>query len=553
MRFQRLIAVLIVLIGSLGFAFGANQTQDLPGSIYIRNAKSEKIIVFVHGFLGDSISTWTNGSSYWPKMITADHDFDGVDVFVYQYPTSINADLTPGQVADDMRMVLKSNGVSDRKQLIFLSHSMGGIVTRAYLLNNRDIAEKTVLLQFYSTPTNGSSLGAIATVASRLGIWSNSQATNLSSNIEKNYLGNQVMQWQNARFSIPSYCAYEEDTTFGFKVVPFESATALCNALLTPVEANHFDIVKPLDFQSKQYLIFKESFKDAFARASSNQASPPSLVRNVGSMGGFSFIGNTVIGVGGTTVLDNAGSVGQVMVEGNYMYGAASGSSGAIVNNSGQIDQTSVSNNTIQLEQPLQETTNHGVITYDQQSIASMFHGVSNLWLDHAGAYGFGRLIGPSDSIGSMYVTDSDINLTATNAEGSRPTESNQLGQIGSVYVWGSRFKVDEAQTAPRQDMRIPFDVLNNHGVRNINGTFTSVITVNENIPAALDYLTIALRGGNILGLSVLGKPVNALAQVPLAGYAIVKLIKPSVPLTIAVVHSQAVCSCEGIVSWGVR
>ena len=255
--------MLLLLVIPMSYS---TRAQRLPGSTYIRNTNADKVIVFVHGFLGDSVSTWTNGQSYWPEMIVNDHDFDGVDVFVYQYPTSINADLTPDQVADDMRAVLKSNGVSDRKKLIFLSHSMGGVITRAYLLRYRDIAAKTAFLQFYSTPTDGSSLATIASLASQISHLGNAQIDRLKSNIEKDYLGGQTRDWQSARFSIPSYCAYEEQPTYGMTVVSFESATALCNSPPNAVNTNHIDIVKPLNEQSQPYSIFKANFKDAFDR-----------------------------------------------------------------------------------------------------------------------------------------------------------------------------------------------------------------------------------------------------------------------------------------------
>lgn len=272
-------SVIIPLLLAISIPY-PSRAQSLPSSTYIRNTKADRIIVFVHGFLGDSVSTWTNGQSYWPKMIVNDHYFDGADVFVYQYQTSIDADLTPDQVADDMRVVLKSNGVSDRKELIFLSHSMGGVITRAYLLKYRDIAAKTAFLQFYATPTDGSSVATIASLASRIGHLGNAQIDRLKSNIEKDYLGDQTRDWQSARFNIPSYCAYEEQSTYGIKVVSFESATALCNSPPDAVDTNYIDIVKPLDEQSQSYLIFKANFKDAFDRLMRQGQSTSSVVRN---------------------------------------------------------------------------------------------------------------------------------------------------------------------------------------------------------------------------------------------------------------------------------
>jgi hypothetical protein len=493
MRFRKLILLFITLIGVAITAVGTSQADDLPYSKYIRDTHSDKVIIFVYGFLGDSVSTWTNGQSYWPAMITNDPDFNGVDVFVYQYPTSIHTDLTPDQVADDMRVVLKSYDISDRHQLSFVSHSMGGIVTRAYLLKNRDIANKTMMLQFYSTPTDGSSLASIGALAAHLTNLSTSQIEKLTNDIEKNYLGDQTRACEAAGFNISSYCAYEELPTFGFRVVNFESATALCNRASTGVEANHIDIVKPLDLLSRSYLIFKANLRDSLAHVSLPGAITSSIIRNEGSgtIGSFDFTGNTVIGV--TTVLDNAGSVGQALVDNNFISGGPKSGTGPIIENTGRIGTGSVSNNTIQLAEgsaaaPREQQSTAG----DLPSVASVFRGVNSLWLDHAGADGFGSLIGPSDNVGSMYVTDSTVNLVGTRIDGIKP--SSQPGQVGYLSVWGSTFKVTE----PRRDMVIPFDILNNHGISNANGTFTSGITVAENIPADLDYVTIALKGKKV-------------------------------------------------------
>jgi hypothetical protein len=89
--------------------------EPLPSSHFVRNENSGRVIVFVHGFRGNSIETWSNGSSYWPDMITKDRDYDGVDVFAYEYPTSFTNNLTLEEIAEDMHTALKVNGVTDRR------------------------------------------------------------------------------------------------------------------------------------------------------------------------------------------------------------------------------------------------------------------------------------------------------------------------------------------------------------------------------------------------------------------------------------------------------
>jgi hypothetical protein len=66
-------------------------TAEEPTSKYIRQSGADTVIVFVHGILGDGVSTWTNTktNSYWPVMLEQDHTFDGIDIFVYSYHTKL--------------------------------------------------------------------------------------------------------------------------------------------------------------------------------------------------------------------------------------------------------------------------------------------------------------------------------------------------------------------------------------------------------------------------------------------------------------------------------
>jgi pimeloyl-ACP methyl ester carboxylesterase len=117
--------------------------------------------VFVHGIGGDGITSWTNKNSYWPELLTHDPSFGGSDIFVYSYPTGLWATMSIDELADNMKAVLIAKGVTNYQKIIFLSHSMGGIVTRDYLLKNRDIAQRTAFAYFFSTPTTGNEEASI--------------------------------------------------------------------------------------------------------------------------------------------------------------------------------------------------------------------------------------------------------------------------------------------------------------------------------------------------------------------------------------------------------
>jgi hypothetical protein len=245
---------------------GATEAAEAP-SRYIRQvAGSDTAIVFVHGVLGDSQATWTNGTTYWPTMLAADHAFDGADIFVYAYPTSLWATLSPDELAENLRLQLNAHGVSNHQRIVFLTHSLGGLVTRAYLLKNRYAAEHTAFAYFYSTPTEGSQVASLATLLSR-----NPQFGNMKPIDADNYLGNLLRQWLSAQYKISSYCAYEKRSTYGLSIVTFQSASALCNRPLDPIDTNHIDIVKPSNSDAYSYLAFKAAYQIEMRAATPNQ------------------------------------------------------------------------------------------------------------------------------------------------------------------------------------------------------------------------------------------------------------------------------------------
>jgi hypothetical protein len=158
-----------------------------------------------------------------------------------------------------MRAVLDANGVKNYSKMIFLSHSMGGVVTRAYLLQNRDIADRTAFAYFFSTPTTGSQAASIAQWA-----FSSPQIAELKSMKAEDYLADVVRQWRAAEFTFPSYCAYEKRPTFGLAlVVTMDSASNLCTKPLDPIDADHSGMVKPASENSEPYIAFKFAYLDA--------------------------------------------------------------------------------------------------------------------------------------------------------------------------------------------------------------------------------------------------------------------------------------------------
>jgi triacylglycerol esterase/lipase EstA (alpha/beta hydrolase family) len=137
--------------------------QEIRSKFVRQNVGADTVIVFVHGMMGDGVSTWTNPktNAYWPEMLTKDPAFDGSDVYVYSYGSGFWATMSIDELAENMRADLSAHGVSNYKKIIFLSHSMGGLITRAYLLKNKDTAARTLFTYFFSTPTTGSQIASL--------------------------------------------------------------------------------------------------------------------------------------------------------------------------------------------------------------------------------------------------------------------------------------------------------------------------------------------------------------------------------------------------------
>ena len=249
-----------------------------PQSRYIRkNSHATGVIVFVHGLMGDGTTTWTNPQThaYWPDLISHDKLFDGFDIYVYEYPSPrVSNTYSPDEIAVDMRLHFDSDKILQHDHLVFLVHSLGGIVTRSYLTKYRKAAERVAFAYFFATPTTGSDSAGRAALISN-----NPQVGKLRRMTSTDYLADLQRQWFAADFKFPSYCAYEVQETYHLLIVDQSSASSLCSHL-EPIDANHIDIVKPADSRSPSYLTFRAAFEQEVVGADARTQHPISGIRS---------------------------------------------------------------------------------------------------------------------------------------------------------------------------------------------------------------------------------------------------------------------------------
>lgn len=261
MKYKELIYITLF---SLSLLSCANRPEspgvapEFPG--YVRDTGTRTgVIVFVHGVIGNGRSTWTNQESgtFWPQLLTEDEAFNGFNVYVYEYPSPLfRTSLNQDEVAENMRLQLEEDGITAHSEIIFLVHSMGGIVVRSYLQKYQDVADRVKFIYFFASPTEGAEIARIGNLLSL-----NKQFGRMVPIDADSYLADLIRSWLAARFGIKSYCAYEKlpSPAVGI-IVEMASASALCTEPLDPIDANHIDIVKPANQKSNSYLAFRNAF-----------------------------------------------------------------------------------------------------------------------------------------------------------------------------------------------------------------------------------------------------------------------------------------------------
>src|ERR1700733_4128681 len=241
------------------------------GSVRESNAQTgrNKAIVFVHGIHGSRDGTWKNTSNmaYWPDLMKVDNTFSDADVIVEGYPTPFTGNHKD---VDDIAKALEAELrpiFDSHKQVIFICHSLGGLIVKQLIIDHPNLAQKVPFIVFYATPGAGAFIARFASVFS-----GDPLLKSMSDSGDETYLLDLENRWRSGGFAtIHRYCAYEEqkmrpsdlrslfvggapnaaakllDFVGGIYVVDPSSATYGCDsdAAFTGIDGNHLQIVKP--------------------------------------------------------------------------------------------------------------------------------------------------------------------------------------------------------------------------------------------------------------------------------------------------------------------
>jgi triacylglycerol esterase/lipase EstA (alpha/beta hydrolase family) len=106
---------------------------------WLRQPSKGIVAVYVHGILSSGESCWrTKNGPYWPELFLSDTSLSDVGVYVLTYKTGVfSGTYDLGDVVDALKPHLHLDNVWGQHQLIFICHSMGGIVVRRYLIQQQ--------------------------------------------------------------------------------------------------------------------------------------------------------------------------------------------------------------------------------------------------------------------------------------------------------------------------------------------------------------------------------------------------------------------------------
>jgi len=103
---------------------------------WIRRPQGATSAVFVHGILSSGESCWRNDNgSYWPELLKNEPELGSLGIYVFTYQTGIfSGSYRIGDIVDALKTHMQLDGVLQSTDLIFVCHSMGGIVVRKFIV-----------------------------------------------------------------------------------------------------------------------------------------------------------------------------------------------------------------------------------------------------------------------------------------------------------------------------------------------------------------------------------------------------------------------------------
>lgn len=141
------------------YLFGMRGKKAAPDCVSYRCSDSQAALLFVHGFTGRALGTWTS----FIEVLLGDPRLGGWDVFSIGYPTSLRLDVVGVWDADPdldvcalgLRTRLSLKPLSEYRAVALVAHSMGGLVVQKAITDDPELSKRLSHVFLFATPSDG--------------------------------------------------------------------------------------------------------------------------------------------------------------------------------------------------------------------------------------------------------------------------------------------------------------------------------------------------------------------------------------------------------------
>ena len=158
-RRAKVVSLAVVLTLAAGASYGAyryGQTEPLSPELLVMPpptcARGDTLVLFIHGWRGHPRGTWNE----FPHLMCQDAAFKNAEVLSIGYPIFlIGANPSMEETASWLADKLAANGVSRYQKIAVVAHSIGGLLARRMVLEQRPELRNIGLLIEVGTPHRG--------------------------------------------------------------------------------------------------------------------------------------------------------------------------------------------------------------------------------------------------------------------------------------------------------------------------------------------------------------------------------------------------------------
>jgi hypothetical protein len=130
------------------------------GGTWLRGSSNNSALVFVHGLFSNTADAWRSPGAYWPDIVRNEPALDEHGIYLFGYDTgAAPGNYSIGDATNALHEYLKLDGLLDLRQIVFVAHSMGGIIARKLAVSRQQVfTQRQTSLGFFlvASPSLGS-------------------------------------------------------------------------------------------------------------------------------------------------------------------------------------------------------------------------------------------------------------------------------------------------------------------------------------------------------------------------------------------------------------